>query len=559
MVCHLFVLAALVLSLPSILAHPLDASLQHATGDFILQANVSECKAAVRSGSNAVEIVFDARTSTLSSTSTYSSYSLEPSSGTIEFIRYRNGAKSVLQTVTTDPTKWNDNGTAPLRIELLRRGTFYLLYLGGSHLDSQPITYVQRPSSEVMCSSGGNSVEHELEPLSAFTGFKDVSGGVFQLNSLTVQPFRFEAAELPSAPVLTHCPTCGVTCDLAHGKTDGCWAFNQVIPGGGLLQTPNGSFVLYVAAQDYNGNDGGGKARMGVATGPSLDQLSLHPEFVLEGTPGALDERSIFPNGALVLNNGTVVVTYMGQAADDSWGGIFLASSACAIGCAWYKHGVVLGCAQHNATGADPQVCGAATSRARPIHEHDLLRLPNGTFVLFYAGNTAPGDQGFLATADDMRGPWRNYAGNPALPLPLKECGAYPDSTCWDGEHRRPRSLLKFKDWWYLLYEGTTHHPSSLGGCWGDTIGLMRSKTLEGPYVERHPLQIIVPSQPNARFDSTWTGWPRAHISEITGELLVLYAAGGRDMQDSSKGIHDFASTGLRRWSLEKLTNWSGS
>ena len=114
--------------------------------------------------------------------------------------------------------------------------------------------------------------------------------------------------------------------------------------------------MLYVAGQNYDGSDGGGKARMGVATGPALDQLSLHPDFVLEGTKGDLDERSIFPNGALVLENGTVVVTYMGQAADDSWGGIFLASAECAVGCAWQKHGVVLGCAQHNATGADPQV-----------------------------------------------------------------------------------------------------------------------------------------------------------------------------------------------------------
>ena len=542
---------------------PTATPLQHATGDFILRANVSTCQsaaAAIRShsGSNTVEIVFDALSAQLSSTATYASYSLEPSSGTIEFLRYRNGTKSVLQTVVTDPATWSDNGTTPLLIELLRRGTFYLLYIGGSHLDSQPITYVQRPSSEVKCGQGGGNVEPELEPLSAFTGFKDVSGGVFTLNSLTVGPYRFEAAGLPSTPLLTHCPTCGVNCDPAHGKTDGCWAYNQVIPGGGLLQMPNGSYVLYVAAQDYEGNDGGGKARMGVATGPSLDQLSLHPDFVLEGTPGALDERSIFPNGALVLKNGTVVVTYMGQAADDAWGGIFLASSDCAVGCAWRKHGVVLGCPQmNNATGGDPQVCGSATSKARPIHEHDLIHLANGTFLIFYAGNTAAGDQGFLASADEMTGPWRNYAGNPALPLPLKECGEYPHSTCWDGEHRRPRSLLRYDGWWFLLYEGTTQNAASLGGCWGDTIGLMRSKTLEGPYVERHPLQIIIPSQPNGRFDSTWTGWPRAHISESTGELLVLYAAGGRDMQNYSKSIHDYASTGLRRWSLEKLTNWS--
>ena len=105
------------------------------------------------------------------------------------------------------------------------------------------------------------------------------------------------------------------------------------------------------------------------------------------------------------------------------------------------------------------------------------------------------------------------------------------------------------------IYEGTTHHPNSLGGCWGDTIGLSRSAHLEGPYTERHPLQIIIPPQPDPRFDSTWTGWPRAHVDLAAGEVQVLYSAGGRDMQNSS--LHDYATTGLRRWSLEKLSNWS--
>lgn len=105
----------------------------------------------------------------------------------------------------------------------------------------------------------------------------------------------------------------------------------------------------------------------------------------------------------------------MGQAQDDSWGGIFLATSGCAVGCPWTKHGVVLSCGN----GADPRVC---IPTERPIHEHDLIRLSNGTFVVFYAGNTAAGDQGFLATSDDLIS-WTNYDGNPALPLPLKECG----------------------------------------------------------------------------------------------------------------------------------------
>ena len=64
-------------------------------------------------------------------------------------------------------------------------------------------------------------------------------------------------------------------------------------------------------------------------------------------------------------------------------------------------------------------------------------------------------------------------------------------------------------------------------------------------YTERHPLQIIIPPQPDPTFDSTWTGWPRAWVDEKAGEVLVLYSAGGRDMQNST--LHDYASTGLRR------------
>ena len=64
-----------------------------------------------------------------------------------------------------------------------------------------------------------------------------------------------------------------------------------------------------------------------------------------------------------------------------------------------------------------PQVCGGvpgttSVPQQRSIHEHDLIQLPNGTFALFYAGNTRPGDQGFLATSDDLL-TWTNYAGNP--------------------------------------------------------------------------------------------------------------------------------------------------
>ena len=63
-------------------------------------------------------------------------------------------------------------------------------------------------------------------------------------------------------------------------------------------------------------------------------------------------------------------------------------------------------CDGSHTSGGDPMVCGGAPGPAacpveqqKPIHEHDLMQLPNGTYAIFYAGNTAEGDQGFLATS----------------------------------------------------------------------------------------------------------------------------------------------------------------
>ena len=105
--------------------------------------------------------------------------------------------------------------------------------------------------------------------------------------------------------------------------------------------------------QDYDGTDGGGRARIGVAYGPSLDNMTVHPDFLIQGTPNSADERSVFPNGAVVLDNGTVAMTYAGQNNGDQWGGIFLATSDCPVGCPWKKHGAVLHCG----AGASPVLC----------------------------------------------------------------------------------------------------------------------------------------------------------------------------------------------------------
>jgi hypothetical protein len=213
-------------------------SLHPVAGDFVLRANISQCQrhsakngnnGDANSGKDTLEVVFDAVGG-----GNYTSYSLQPSTGTIELLRYRHGDRAVLQTTHSNPTSWRPGAGAPsfsaespLVVELVRRGTFYLLYLGGSHLTSQPVTYVERPSSDVICNNHAHLVDPELEPLRSSAGIKDVSGGVFQLNSFNVTEYRWESAPLPTAPVLSHCPNCGIGCDASANRTEACWAYNR--------------------------------------------------------------------------------------------------------------------------------------------------------------------------------------------------------------------------------------------------------------------------------------------------------------------------------------------
>ena len=103
--------------------------------------------------------------------------------------------------------------------------------------------------------------------------------------------------------------------------------------------------------------------------------------------------------------------------------------------------------------------------------------------VLFYTGGCGgackcPGnfcDQGGLATSLDLRS-WTKYAGNPTLP-----CSKIRDR--FDAKHRRPRSLNHIGEYWYLQYEGGSHSEIIGHNCSSiDSVGLARSKSIEGPW-----------------------------------------------------------------------------
>ena len=79
----------------------------------------------------------------------------------------------------------------------------------------------------------------------------------------------------------------------------------------------------------------------------------------------------------------------------------------------------------------------------------------------------------------------------------------------FDAKHRRPRSLSRIGEYWYLQYEGGSHSEIIGHNCSSiDSVGLARSKEIEGPW-ESHPLQLSIPQQPGPSMSSVWTGWPR--------------------------------------------------
>ena len=86
-----------------------------------------------------------------------------------------------------------------------------------------------------------------------------------------------------------------------------------------------------------------------------------------------------------------------------------------------------------------------------------------------------------------------------------------------------------------------------------DSVGLARSKLLEGPW-EFHPLQLSIPQQPGPSMSSVWTGWPRCTPDDLDpGSLFCFYAAAGSAMLNTSLRN---AAVGWKTFSVEDYTAW---
>merc|ERR1712166_111389 len=400
-------------------------------------------------------------------------------------------------------------GTLPWQLEILRRGSYFFLTINGKQL-----SWANHPAGDIDCKAGAVRGD---EPLVSTISIRSTS---LTVNNVSEQCIRWESS-LQTQPILT------------HGGGNGSWYEGQLFPGAVL--TVNQTHYLYLCGSDLGapGQESGGHVRSGVAStqDPELKDWDLHRSPVLDlGDTGSWDSANVFVNGAVTTPDGGVALTYAADAFPTSgWGGIGVAFADSPLG-PFHKH-------------PHPVLpVGEAGEWDATIHEHTITRLSNGSYMIFYTGfGSQPyGYQGGLAFSEDLLS-WRKSSHNPVLRHD-------PNSANWDGAHRRPRSLDLIDGMWYLLYEGATAVDHT---CYRDSIGLARSKDLLN--WETHPLKVAVPQQAGARFDSIWTGWPRALIKG--GNVHVFYSAGGADFVNA--GTHHFASTGLRSVPIERYTNWT--
>ena len=110
---------------------------------------------------------------------------------------WADGRKVTLATTTVDPAVI---AGPTLRLQLLRRGAFFLLFANRDFRSpgALPLSYVESPSSNLDCQH--HVVEPTSEPLAAFTGV--VASGVAVL-SQRVLPYQWEVSPMPSRPAST--------------------------------------------------------------------------------------------------------------------------------------------------------------------------------------------------------------------------------------------------------------------------------------------------------------------------------------------------------------------
>ena len=294
----------------------------------------------------------------------------------------------------------------------------------------------------------------------------------------------------------------------------------QIIPG--AIIEFEGCYYMYCMAGMRGKQEGSSRRSIGVAVSDDLVSWEMKPKPVLKYTDFPGD--NIYPNGAVVMDNGQVAIVFCAQQFPE-WLGFMLATSDDPLG------------------PFTPYENNPVYKHFTPFaHEFDLIRAnhPDYKYILFYAGDTPNpainiprSDRGYLLYSDDLIH-WREDENNPVFD---------PETVDgWDTIHVRPRSLNKIGDMWYLWYEGcNVWTPPGFGkSVWCDTIGLARSPDLYNwSYHPGNPALPALGISPH-QFDNTWTGWPRMVVKDGIG--YVFYTGN--------------AQVGLRTIPIDQLTNW---
>ncbi len=381
-------------------------------------------------------------------------------------------------------------GKPPWRVHVLKKGNFFRFRVNDA------TGWIRGPSGEW---------EGLYEPRDSELMLDGSGGCVFDSCTVTTLPWLNQ----PTEPVIALGPA-------------GSHYEKQIIPGA-VLET-GGRFYMYCMAGMAGEQEGASRRSIAVAESEDLRSWRMAPSPVLAHTDAPGD--NIYVNGAVATPDGRIVIMYAVQRYP-SWIGFMIASA-------------------DHPTGPFTPHPGNPVYRHfnAAAHEFDLKRVdhPDYRYILFYAGYTPGasggwpgGDRGYLLHSDDLVN-WREAPGNPVFG---------PETAAdWDAVHVRPRSLNRIADTWYLWYEGcNAWTPPGEGGTeqWCDSVGLARSPDLKNwSYYPRNPALPAL-GIGAARFDHTWTGWPRM---VVRGDMAYVFYTGN-------------AQVGLRTIPVCQLTDWA--